>query len=857
MSYLNRDNVFNVASTIYGEVKNRYGLNVEGKYLDDIQKVMGKLWEKNKVKEGKTNPKNLHNALNKKAVELVMPMVFRNIEAGYLNKTQNNLYVGQEPEYVNAQNNYQHPQMAGGDDTREKFEREQMQRQAAMNQPPVFDEKSKIDNNPVDLFEKLRKEREQEGSYSAPLKNQDNVYSSNNYQDKQPTYENQLPMTGEVKRDIEPDADAERFINGKPVMENSRQEIVKDVGPTNAPNFFAPPPDRYAGENTGPSLDSFFKQAANLKGEDTTLQHENQDVDDRFAKLKQQYMQDGKLEQPKDSSNRVEDVIGRSINNTQQYNLPKPRVDDREQNEKKMDAMANDRTTMETFYVDEKANKVVTDNRRREQQELILNNQLSQNAYINYALIPPEKLNYQTRKYYVTVDSLQRDFEAYPLPTNFQVRFEQPAQEIQVPSYLNSDGVVVYGPPIVYENVGGNGAKLENIYENIVELKCTDAQIPLDKVSVGGLAPYDFNGPQIDENKETQNAFGSYPYGPIWKENYGISIDVLDEPYYFLICDEIDGAYDGTNLASRRALAKLNFDKLYGITRRFVGLKTAAFEGKTFYPSTWAKLSQMTLQLVTRFNQLLDVGVDKVYIESIERGEEVKPGFYCPLKPGQHLTKIKIVSKDPSYGQEICGVGLIPGDRLIFYSIFGCNPLARPTKLNDSIYINFGRYPMIYFYMIYDVNGDKRERKIDVRPFLKVGDMIIINNKFILDIEAIDASGINIKVKSRTQFDPKVTVTSKGFVNVKKSGNNELDPDTFLAPNGLRVGGRLENPNEFQLLYPFEDIPNYLKSPPYGFYREKEAFYIHAKKQISYTFEITQVEQNMERIDSRIIPTGG
>lgn len=835
MSYLNRDNVFTVASTIYGEVKTRYGLNIEGKYLDDIQRVMGKLWDKNKVKQSKSNPKSLHNALNKKAVELIMPMVFRNIEGGYLNKTQNNIYVGQEPEYINAQNNYQIPQMSGKDDT-------------------LRVEQSRVESDPVDMFEKLKREREQEGVYSSPLKEQSNVYSSNNYQDRKSTYENQLPMTQQVKMEIEPDVNAERFVNGEAVMENTRQEIVRDVGPTNAPNFFAPPPDRYSGENTGPSLESFFKQAANLKGEDTTIQHENEDVDDKFARLKQQYMQDGKLERPKDSSNRVEDVIGRKISNANQYNRPTTRAD--EEMEKLMGKMANDKTTMETFYVDEKVNKIVGDNNRRAQQELIMNNQLSQNAYLNYGLIPPEKINYQTRKYYVTVDSLQRDFDAYPLPTNFQVRFEQPANELQVPSYLNSDGVVIYGPPVLYKNVGGNGAKLENTYENIVELKCTDAQIPLDRLSVGGLAPYDFNGPQIDENKKTPDAFTSFPYGPIWRENYGINIDVLDEPYYFLIVDEIDGAYDGTNLASRRALAKLNFDRLYGITRRFVGLKTTAFEGKTFYPTTLAKLSQMTLQLVTRYNQLLDVGVDKIFIKSVERGEEVKAGFFCPLKEGQHLTKITIVEKDPSYGQKICGVGLIPGDRLIFYSIFACNPLAYATKLNDGIYINFGRYPIIYFYMIYDVNGEKREKKIDVRPFLKVGDMIIINNKFILDIEGIDANGINVKVSSRMPFDPNITVTSKGFVNVKKSGNNEIDANSFLAPNGLRVGGRLDNPNEFQLLYPFEEIPNYLKSPPYGFYKEKEAFYIHSKKQISYTFEITQVEQNMERIDSRIIPNG-
>jgi len=805
MSYLNQQNVFAVASDIYKLVKERYGLDVEGQYLDDIQLIMSKLWDKNKDKQLKStqNQRQFFGALNRKTVELVAPGVFRNIEAGYLNKTQNNIYVGEPQREPQSQ-------------------------------------------NPMDLFEKLKKEREMEssGGAGAALEDQRNIYSSNNYQNKELTYDNNLPMTQKVRNNIEPDADAERFIDGQ----NSRQNIVRDIGPTNTPSNFVPNMGMsgMGNQDQSSSLDAFFKTAANLKGEDTTIFKENQEVDDKFAKLKKQYMQDGQLDRPKDASNRVDDVVGRAGG-------------DRYFPQNLGGGVRGERTfppsTVENFFVGNDESKIADDNKKKAEQELILMNQQSNNAVLNYSLIPPEKLNYQTRKYFISVDSLQRDLEAYPLPTNFQVRFEQPGTEVEVPSFLNSDGVVVYGPPVVYQNVGGKGAKLENIYQNIVELKCLDAQIPLDRGYVGGLAPYDFNGPQIDENKLVPNAFPSFPYGPVWKENYGISIDVLDEPYFFLVVDEIDGAYDGTTLASRRALAKLNYDKMYGVTRKFVNLKTSTLEGKTFYPSTWAKLSQMTLQLVTRFNQLLDVGVDKVYIKSIEQGEEVKPGFFCPLKPGQHLTKIRIIEKDPSYGQEICGVGLSPGDRLIFYSIFNCNPLASATKLNENVYISFTNYPSIYFYMVYDAQTGKKEKKIDVRPFLKVGDMVIINNKYVLDIEAIDGSGLNVRVKSRMgDFDPGVTVVSKGFVNVNKRGSNEIDSCSFLTPSGIRVGGRLDDPLEFQLLYPFEDIPSYLKSPPWGFYRAYEAFYIHAKKQISYTFEVTQMEQNMERLDSRIIP---
>lgn len=791
MSYLNQENVYSIASIIYSNIQRQYGINIEGYYLEDIQKVMGKLFEKNKDKFNK-NPKQVIQALNKKTVELILPQVIRNIQEGSLNQTQNVLF--------------------NPADSVEKLKKE------------------RESLNPIDSFEKLKKERESSLNIQNPRLN-----------DK--TYDNQLIIPpSQNTREVD------RFVDGVPVYSNNRQNSVKDTGPSNGPGFFTKSQSSNNSEDNSALLDSFFSSTSNLRGvEDTTRQFENNDVSDKFSKLRTQYKQDGNLDKPIDFSNKIEDVIGRrpfSTDSSAQSHPYRPPHNS---------MVSDDKPLMEPFLVNDPPEKIVEENRKKAETELILNNQLNQNAYLNYALIPPEKMNYQTRKYYITIDSLQRDLEAYPFPTNFQVRFEQPDEAIEVPSYLNSDGVVIYKRPVVYQNVGGKGAKLESLYENIIELKCLDAQIPLDTIYVGGSPPYDFNGPKIDENRLVPDQFSSYPYGPIFKDDYGISIDVLDEPYYYLIVDEIDGAYDGTNLASRRALAKLNYDKMFGITKKFVGLKTISYEGKTFYPTALAKLSQMTLQLVTRFNQLLNVGIDKVYIKSIEQGDEVIGDQYCPLPPGSHLTKITVIPEDPSYGgQKICATGNFPGERILFYSIFQCDPVSNYTKLSDDIYIKFDSYPVVYFYMIYN----KVEKRLDIRPFLTVGDLIIINSTYIFDIENIDTSGNLVKLKPRMEFNPTTVITAKGFVKVRKYGNNDQNRLCFLAQNGHRVGGKLNEKLTFQVLYPFENIPDYLRSPPYGFYREYEAFYIQAKKQISYTFEVTQVEQNMEKLDSRVIPRG-
>ena len=253
MSYINQENVYSVASVIYNNIKQQYGVNIEGYYLEDIQKVMGKLFEKNKDKFGK-NPRQVSQALNKKTVELVLPQVVRNIQEGALNKTQNAMF--------------------------------------------------KSDDNPVDAFERLKKEREREResetvnvrnngadmapNYSAPLQNQKNIYSGNNYQNRDTTYENQLLMTKTTMKEIEPDIGAERFVEGKPIG-NQRQNFVRDDGPSNNPTVFSNlNPSTNLEDVSGDTLSSFFQATANLRGENTTREFENNDVSDRFSKLRNQ-----------------------------------------------------------------------------------------------------------------------------------------------------------------------------------------------------------------------------------------------------------------------------------------------------------------------------------------------------------------------------------------------------------------------------------------------------------------------------------------------------------------------------------------------------------------------------------------
>ena len=89
--FLSRDNIFSNADKIYSEINKKYRINITGLYLENIQKVMHDLWNKNKNKKLKSNqtPERFVKALNKKTFELVMPQVINSIESGYLNYSNN------------------------------------------------------------------------------------------------------------------------------------------------------------------------------------------------------------------------------------------------------------------------------------------------------------------------------------------------------------------------------------------------------------------------------------------------------------------------------------------------------------------------------------------------------------------------------------------------------------------------------------------------------------------------------------------------------------------------------------------------------------------------------------------------
>ena len=191
-SYLSKENIFDVSGKIYSKINDEFNVNIEGSYLENIQKVMNGLWRKNKdktLKKGQTQEK-LVKALNKKTLELIYPQIVNSIQSGYLNQSNNNMFI-ERPQYNNAQESYDIPRPSASTDSNsldDKFSEFQTARENLFPKKEDIDfndnTNEELDNNTNDMFEKIVNERKTE-----------NLYSKNNYQDKNDSYSNSLPKT--------------------------------------------------------------------------------------------------------------------------------------------------------------------------------------------------------------------------------------------------------------------------------------------------------------------------------------------------------------------------------------------------------------------------------------------------------------------------------------------------------------------------------------------------------------------------------------------------------------------------------------------------------------------------------------
>lgn len=476
-----------------------------------------------------------------------------------------------------------------------------------------------------------------------------------------------------------------------------------------------------------------------------------------------------------------------------------------------------------------------------------------------YPLVNPHTNDYVRRQWYVDINSRNRNLEVYPNSNYFQVKFSPTSDGFDVSNNLNPDGSVDF------ENVrkflgDDKGASIPVGYNNILELRCISAIVPHASRFVSGIYPTKYNGARVDENDTTtagstavNGQFKSWPYGPVYNSNnIGVPTNVLDEPYLMLEVPEIDGPYESTNTTGNKAFAKLIHDAYYGILTSFVQMRTAHNETRLYAPTDLGRLDRMTMELKKSDGLLYDFGQDKLFIESIDEGDEVDNNEAGCDFNGKRLTKIKISTDDPQYNGKQCSHGLHPGELIYLYDTQPC--------LSDVIYFNDINVPSLDIVSSTSIaitaiqtlsNGSTQN--VDFTSFLEIRDVIALNNKLYTVID-FQNNGRTVIIEVPSSFNNNMNVTRFGFAKRIKRGTTSNNTDLLNYIGGFRVFNTVDDdPTSFYLIFPYECLPNHLKSDNGGTYEAKDIFFIKHKLQVSYTLEVVTLEKNYHPLTSEII----
>ena len=212
----------------------------------------------------------------------------------------------------------------------------------------------------------------------------------------------------------------------------------------------------------------------------------------------------------------------------------------------------------------------------------------------SYPLIQPGKVAYKERKQYLTVDSIDRDFELYPNPTNFRVQFNAESNSLK---HITKNIVVGGQNRIFYQGAireeGIRAAPIMETFKNIKSIKLVNMMMP---VTNNGIYKFD------------------------------------DEPYLLVDIKELENKYSGTNLANNRAFTKVtpyNYNiynnKSDQNISKFAKLRADENNGFEYSPAPLANLNSFTLDIKTNRNDNYSIGNDKLDILAVAENEITVP----------------------------------------------------------------------------------------------------------------------------------------------------------------------------------------------------------------------------------------
>ncbi len=512
------------------------------------------------------------------------------------------------------------------------------------------------------------------------------------------------------------------------------------------------------------------------------------------------------------------------------------------------------------------------------------------------------------KKYRIIINSYFRNKELYPDQNLFEVKFNPASDSYVVSQYEDQNSVLIYrGKTIVVGD--SNDASIPISFDNIQQICVTDVHVPIFPYYVGGRGPIIHNGP-VPVTGQDVTSFSAYI--PLFSKSVGIPKSIYTEPYLYLIIPELEHSYYSTGNAGRKAFVKLEPDysenpgilTVYG--SQFAKLKpTDKDETYLYDPVLKGKVDKMTLSLYNMIGKQYNMGIDKLFVEKIERGPLRYDG-YCGNN--YYYTRITIQKTNKNYS-DYCSQ---------YYRFSNnCNTLnSHPVSPGDLLYF-FDTTPqedqVIYledYVKVYNIqqiisntgdnallikanynitkDGKQINNNVIFKNFIPGGntDTFEIYNKYYIvlgirvpghvgllynfaNILGFADDGVIVEFLDNFDYSQLNLIEKIGFAKNNLQGINTENKYSLFNNLGYNVYqiGNFTNQTQvasetidqwvLDIDFPYDYLDEYLKneSPNYGF-KPGEIFFIQHKLQISYNFEFICSIKNYKDLVSNINDSG-
>jgi hypothetical protein len=509
-------------------------------------------------------------------------------------------------------------------------------------------------------------------------------------------------------------------------------------------------------------------------------------------------------------------------------------------------------------------------------------------------VILEKKVEIIEKKYYLIFDSKDRNLELYPLPNNFQVKFNPDGNNFKYDNIYDSNGtLIIREKNIIYGD--GSVVSIGQTFDNIKKIKCIAANVPTFPQFHGGKGPTLYTKPLSATSPVVQDV-NTNNYNPRYTPTTGVYKTIFMEPYLILYIPQLRAPYKGNNIFNK-TFAKLsvpytdyNNTNPYGIS--FTVLKTDDNNEYFDYNIvSLGKLDKLDLILNNKDNINYNFGIDKLFVESISKGKLIYNG-YCGND--YYSTIIRIQKTNSSYGSYCSTYNFIgpcdtlnshpvsPTDIIYLYDTTPNN--NQIVYFESNIYIEniiYGSDSLIInlAYNSVDSNGNNVVNNVIMSNVIPGGSLNSnkINNMYYFIIyDGNDQTYYYLKISGFSSNGGIIVEHPAGFPNyagnyanlkcgIAKSNmcgsNSELLNSLFYHGgfNVISVGtpstNNYDNVNDdfwnIEIDYPYDSLPDYLQSEN-NTYSPGEIFFIQKKMQITYNFEITIGTKDYENMVSRL-----